>query len=73
MYWEMPMRIWCGRVYEYYGTHEDGNEADMYIPYPIKRVRNSSYSYPYIVNAKIFHQNEDRFEQYHRGEFICHS
>jgi len=33
-------------------------------PYSIKKVGDSPYSYPYPVNAEIFHQNMDEFEQY---------
>jgi len=31
-------------------------------PYAIKKVGDSSYPYPCLVNAEIFHQNEDGFE-----------
>jgi len=35
-------------------------------PYPIEKVGNSPYPYSYPVNAGIFRQNDDEFEQYPR-------
>jgi len=36
-------------------------------PYPIEKVGDSPYPYPYQVNAGIPHQNGDGFGQYPRG------
>jgi len=36
--------------------------------YPIQKVEDSSYPYP--VNAGIFHQNKDESEQYSRDLFV---
>jgi len=33
-------------------------------PYPIEKIRDSLYPYPYPVNAGIPHQNMDEFGQY---------
>jgi len=41
-------------------------------PYPIEKIGDSPYPYPYLVNAGILHQNGDEFGQYLRDEFICH-
>ena len=41
-------------------------------PYPIEKIGNSPYSYPYPVNAGIPRQNGDGFGQYPQGKFICH-
>jgi len=40
--------------------------------YPIEKIEDSSYSYPYTVNADIFYQNKNEFGQYPQSEFICH-
>jgi len=42
------------------------------IPISVEKVEDSSYTYPYLVNAGIPRQNEDGFGQYPRGRFICH-
>jgi len=39
-------------------------------PYPIEKIGDFPYSYPYPVNAGIPRQNGDGFEQYPR-ERIC--
>jgi len=39
-------------------------------PYPIKKVGDSPYTYPYPVIAKIFCQNG--FGNIHDDKFICH-
>jgi len=39
--------------------------------YPIEKVGDSSYPYPYPVNAGILRQNGDGFGQYLRCKFIC--
>ena len=36
-------------------------------PYPTEKVGDSSYPYPYTVNAGIPRQNGDEFGQYPRG------
>ena len=36
-------------------------------PYLIKKIRDSPYLYPYLVNAGIPRQNRDGFGQYPRG------
>jgi len=41
-------------------------------PYPIEKIWDSSYSYPYSVSAKIPGQNEDEFGQYSQDKFIYH-
>jgi len=55
--------------------HKDGGDGyyggDMYIPYPstypIEKVRDFTYSYPYTVDAGIHRQNGDEFGQYPQG------
>ena len=35
-------------------------------PYPIEKIGDSPYPYPYSVNAEILRQNGDEFGQYTR-------
>jgi len=35
--------------------------------YPIEKIGDFPYPYPYLVNAGISHQNGDGFRQYPRG------
>jgi len=38
--------------------------------YPIEKVGDSPYPYPYLVIARIFHQNGNEFEQYPRRQIF---
>jgi len=41
-------------------------------PYPIEKVGDCPYPFPYSVNAEILRQNGNGFGQYPWDGFICH-
>jgi len=42
-------------------------------PYPVEKVGDSTYPYPYPVNAGILRQNGDEFGQYLQGRVYLSS
>ena len=62
---------------EYFNNlNEDGDMMETCImagistspsPYPIEKIGDSPYLYPYLINAGILRQNRDGFGQYPRN------
>jgi len=69
--WKVYIYIWLINCEYFNNLNEDRDMAGIFISpspylYPIEKIGDFPYPYPYSVNARIPYQNGDGFGQYPR-------